>query len=50
MKSKFIHVEGSFKKWKEDPEYVAACIALEEEFHLASAMIKARAADVAPFL
>jgi ribosome-binding protein aMBF1 (putative translation factor) len=43
MKPKFIPVEGSFKQWKKDPKYVAAYKALESEFALASAMIKARA-------
>ena len=43
MKTKFIPVEESFKKWKKDPKYVAAYNALDEEFALASAMIKARA-------
>jgi ribosome-binding protein aMBF1 (putative translation factor) len=43
MKTKFIPVEDSFKKWKKDPRYVAAYNALEAEFALASAMIKARA-------
>jgi ribosome-binding protein aMBF1 (putative translation factor) len=43
MKQKFIPVEASFKEWKKDPRYVAAYDALEEEFTLASAMIKARA-------
>ena len=43
MKAKFIPVEESFKNWKKDPKYVAAYDALEEEFALASAMIKARA-------
>ena len=43
MKQKFIPVEESFKKWKKDPKYVAAYNALESEFALASAMIKARA-------
>jgi ribosome-binding protein aMBF1 (putative translation factor) len=43
MKSKFIPVEESFKQWKKDPAYVAAYNALEPEFALASAMIKARA-------
>ena len=43
MKRKFIPVEASFSKWKKDPKYVAAYNALEEEFALASAMIKARA-------
>jgi ribosome-binding protein aMBF1 (putative translation factor) len=43
MKTKFIPAEHSFKQWKKDPKYVAAYSALEEEFALASAMIKARA-------
>ncbi|MGA7858874.1 MAG: helix-turn-helix transcriptional regulator [Terracidiphilus sp.] len=43
MKQKFISVEESFKKWKKDSKYIAAYQALEEEFALASAMIKARA-------
>jgi ribosome-binding protein aMBF1 (putative translation factor) len=42
MKTRFIPAEDSFKKWKKDPKYVAAYNALEEEFALASAMIKAR--------
>lgn len=43
MKSKFIPAEESFKQWKKDPKYVASYNVLEEEFALASAMIKARA-------
>jgi ribosome-binding protein aMBF1 (putative translation factor) len=43
VKQKFIPVEESFKQWKKDPDYVAAYDALEAEFVLASAMIKARA-------
>jgi hypothetical protein len=43
MKQKLIPVEESFKQWKRDPRYVAAYGALESEFALASAMIKARA-------
>ena len=43
MKRKFIPVEESFKKWKKDPKYVAAYDALEKEFAIASALIKARA-------
>ncbi|MFZ0393984.1 MAG: helix-turn-helix domain-containing protein [Terracidiphilus sp.] len=43
MKTKFIPVEESFRQWKKDPRYVAAYDALEGEFALASAMIKARA-------
>ena len=43
MKRKFIPVEESFKKWKKDPKYVTAYNALEKEFAIASAMIKARA-------
>ena len=42
MKRTFIPVEESFAKWKKDPKYVAAYEALEEEFALAAAMIKAR--------
>lgn len=42
MKQKFIPVEESFKQWKKDPKYVAAYHALDAEFALASAMIKAR--------
>jgi ribosome-binding protein aMBF1 (putative translation factor) len=36
-------VEDSSKQWKEDLNYVTAYDALESEFALASAMIKARA-------
>jgi ribosome-binding protein aMBF1 (putative translation factor) len=43
MKTKFIPAEDSFKQWKKDPKYVAAYNALEEEFALASVLIKARA-------
>lgn len=43
MKQKFIPAEESFKQWKKDPKYIAAYNALEAEFALASAMIKARA-------
>jgi DNA-binding XRE family transcriptional regulator len=43
MKPKFIPVEESFKQWKKDPKYLAAYNALEKEFAIASAMIKARA-------
>jgi predicted transcriptional regulator len=42
MKRKFIPAEESFKQWKKDPKYVAAYDALEKEFAIASAMIKAR--------
>jgi ribosome-binding protein aMBF1 (putative translation factor) len=43
MKQKFIPVEESFKQWKKDPKFVAEYNALESEFALASALIKARA-------
>ena len=43
MKQNFIPVEESFKQWKKDPKFVAAYDALEAEFSLASALIKARA-------
>ncbi len=42
MKRKLISVEESFKRWKKDPKYVAAYDALDKEFALASALIKAR--------
>ena len=42
MKRKFISAEESFKRWGKDPKYVAAYDALEAEFALASALIKAR--------
>jgi ribosome-binding protein aMBF1 (putative translation factor) len=41
-KRKFIPVEEAFTEWRKDPEYVAAYDALEEEFALASALIRAR--------
>jgi ribosome-binding protein aMBF1 (putative translation factor) len=37
-----IPAEESFAKWRKDPAYVAAYDALEEEFALAHAMIRAR--------
>lgn len=42
MKRKYIPVEESFREWEKDPKYVAAYDALEAEFALASALIKAR--------
>ena len=44
MKRKLIPAEESFKQWRKDPKFVAAYEALEEEFALASALIKARGA------
>jgi DNA-binding XRE family transcriptional regulator len=44
MKRNFIAVEESFAEWRKDPEYVAAYDALDEEFALAEALIKARSA------
>ena len=43
IKTNYIPVEESFKNWKKDPRYVAAYNALDGEFALASALIKARA-------
>ncbi len=40
---KYIPAEESFAEWRKDPEYAAAYDHLEEEFALASALIKARA-------
>jgi len=42
MKRKFIPVEESLQQWKQDPAYVAEYASLEEEFALASSLIKAR--------
>ena len=44
MKRKFIPVEEAFAGWRENPDFVAAYAALDEEFALAEALIKARAA------
>lgn len=41
--SKFIPASRLFKEWRKDPEYVREYEALEDEFALASALIKARA-------
>ena len=42
MSRKFIPVEEVFREWHKDPEFVAAYDALEDEFAMASALIKAR--------
>jgi DNA-binding XRE family transcriptional regulator len=42
VKRKFIPAAESFAQWKKDPKYLAAYKALEEEFALATALIKAR--------
>jgi len=42
MNRKFIPVEEAFQEWRKDPAYVAAYDALEDEFALASALIRAR--------
>lgn len=42
MSRKFIPVEEAFAEWRKDPEYMAEYDALEEEFALASALIRAR--------
>lgn len=43
MSRKFIPVEEAAKDWFEKPDFVAAFDALDEEFTLADALIKARA-------
>jgi DNA-binding XRE family transcriptional regulator len=43
MTRKFIPVEEAAKEWFKDPEFQAEYAALEEEFALAEALIKARA-------
>lgn len=40
---KFIPVEESFAKWREEPEFLATYDALDDEFSLAAALIDARA-------
>ena len=42
MKRQYISAEESLRKWRKDPAYVAAFDALEDEFAVASALIKAR--------
>ncbi len=42
MTRKFIPAEEAFAQWRKEPRYASAYEALEEEFALASAMIKAR--------
>jgi hypothetical protein len=43
MTRKYIPVEEAFSEWRKDPDYVKAYDALEEEFALAEAFIRARA-------
>lgn len=43
MTYKFIPVSEAAEQWREDPEFVAAYDALEEEFTLVAALIGARA-------
>jgi hypothetical protein len=40
MTRKFIPIEEVAKEWMKDPEFVAAYDALEDEFAVASALIK----------
>jgi ribosome-binding protein aMBF1 (putative translation factor) len=42
MKRKFIPAAESFTEWKKDPKFLAEYASLEEEFALASSLIKAR--------
>jgi ribosome-binding protein aMBF1 (putative translation factor) len=42
MKRKFVPVEEAAKEWMKDPEFRAAYDALEDEFALAAAFIRAR--------
>ena len=43
MTRQYVPAEKAFAEWRKDPEYVAEYDALEEEFALANALIKARA-------
>ena len=42
MSRKIMPAEEAFQEWRKDPEFVAAYDALEDEFAVASALIKAR--------
>jgi ribosome-binding protein aMBF1 (putative translation factor) len=42
MSRNYIPVEEAAKRWRKDPEFVVAYDALEDQFALASALIKAR--------
>jgi DNA-binding XRE family transcriptional regulator len=44
MTRQFIPVEESFKEWRKDPAFMLEYDALEDEFALAGALIRARAA------
>lgn len=44
MTRKFISVEEAFAEWREDPAFMAEYEAMEEEFALAAALIRARSA------
>lgn len=44
MSRKLIPAREAFARWREDPDYVAAYDALDQEFALARALIGARAA------
>jgi DNA-binding XRE family transcriptional regulator len=43
MTRPFIPVAQAFRKWRKDADYVAAYDALDDEFAVAAALIKARA-------
>ena len=42
MTRRLIRAEEVFREWRKDPKFVAAYDALEDEFAVASALIKAR--------
>jgi len=42
MTRKLIPVEEVFREWRKDPEYIRAYGALEDEFAVAAALIRAR--------
>jgi ribosome-binding protein aMBF1 (putative translation factor) len=44
MKRKYIPLDEVVARWRQDPKYIAAYDALEDEFALVSALIQARAA------
>lgn len=42
MSRKFIPIEETIQEWRKDPEYIAEFEALDEEFALVRALLKAR--------
>ena len=48
MSRRLIPAEEVLREWRKDPKFVAAYDALEDEFAVASALIKARRRAISP--